>query len=678
MQSASWYLNRLRSMSAGEVLWRIRSMVRDKADRYRIAMAWYPSSAVFPGTDLEKASEPGFRVSDVEPGAWAAPQAGDDQKRWLSRLLKQADQLAENRFSFFDLEDIFLGYPIDWHRDYGSGRQAPRVYAQTIDYRDFEETGDCKLVWEPNRHHQLVVLGRACRASGQRRYTEALAGQLETWLEQNPFGVGMNWRSPLELGIRLINWVWAVDLARDAGVLSPDLERRLLHAIYLHCWEITRKYSRGSSANNHLIGEAAGVFVATSYLPQMPGAGRWRAESRAILDEELQRQSYADGCTREQALGYQLFVLQFFLVAGIVARKGGEDFPAAYWARLERMLEFLCRLQEGGANLPKFGDADDGYVLDLGGNNQGARQLLALGAALFGRPDFKHSAGTDFEPALWLLGKEGDAALRSLSDGGGEAQLPSDDFKDSGHYLLQSGTAGSPEAISVLFDCGDLGYGAIAAHGHADALSFTVRAGGADIFVDPGTYDYFTYPEWRRYFRGTQAHNTVTIDGLDQSEMLGSFLWGKRARAVCTRWEPRRGGGIVSGSHDGYMRLPDPVGHHRIIELEGEKREITVRDEITARGLHHIDIAFHLAEDCRVEAVEGIRCTIVLPDRRRIILVLDVGLTPVVRTGSLDPPGGWVSRGYHRKTSSTTIVGSGTLTGNTTFTCQVIFGGEGC
>src|SRR4029453_10619991 len=135
--------------------------------------------------------------------------------------------------------------------------------------------------------HHLVVLGRAYRATGEARYAEALVEQLQSWIDQCPFGRGMNWRSPLELAIRLINWVWAVDLVLESGLVAGAFRSSLRRALYLHLWLITRSYSRGSSANNHRIGEAAGVFVATSYFPDLDESGRWRRESQRILEEEI-------------------------------------------------------------------------------------------------------------------------------------------------------------------------------------------------------------------------------------------------------------------------------------------------------------------------------------------------------------------------------------------------------
>jgi len=175
-------------------------------------------------------------------------------------------------------------------------------------------------------------------------------------MAQNPFGFGMNWRSPLELAIRIINWTWAIDLIADAGVLSHQFDDRLLQSVSLHVWDIARKYSRGSSANNHRIGEASGVFVATSYFPDVPDAARLREQSFQILAEEIVAQTYPSGATREQAFGYHLFVLQLLLAAGIAGRRSGKDFPPGFWLRLERMFTYAGAIVAGGPP-PFYGDA---------------------------------------------------------------------------------------------------------------------------------------------------------------------------------------------------------------------------------------------------------------------------------------------------------------------------------
>ncbi len=481
----------------------------------------------------------------------------------------------------------------------------------------------------------------------------------------------MNWRSPLELAIRLINWVWAIDLIRDSSLVTPSVLKELLPVVYLHLWEITRKYSQGSSANNHRIGEAAGVFIATQYFPILDSRGNWNEQSKVILGEEIHAQTSLDGANREQAFGYHLFVLQFLLFSGLVARRAHNDFPASYWSQINKMLCFVGTLSEGGDSVPSYGDCDDGYVLDLGNGPESPAGLLATGAVLFRSPELKAWAGEFREAAYWLLGpgaRDEFASIGPLSD---STLLPSRDFSDSGLYLLQCGYARAADRISVLFDCGDLGFQSIAAHGHADALSFTLRAFGRDILVDPGTYDYFRYPSWRTYFRSTRAHNTVAIDDLDQSQMLGPFMWGERATARCLSWQPRPDGGSVTGEHDGYKRLSDPVVHRRTVDLNGDSRTLTVVDQVTARARHRVQIFFHIGEDCHV-ACDGSNRVVISVAGGSVFLSIDDRLTVELITGSDEPIAGWVSRRYHHKAPTATVVASGECDGAAQFTCSLV------
>lgn len=655
MQSPSWYARRLRAMSVSEVLRRGVHALRNQADRIRLAKG-APRRLVAKLVDPNGTStDAGWPCGFPPPGAWRGASEGESLTTWLERLHAQAERAKSHRFTIFDLEDHDLGDPIDWNHDPKSGTHAPMSFGPSINYRDVRVTGDCKFVWEPNRHHHLVVLGRAYRATGDIRYARAVADQLRHWLDQCPFPLGMNWRSPLELGVRLINWVWALDLIRDAGAIDAPLRARILESVALHVWEISRKYSHNSSANNHLIGEAAGIWIAACYFGSLRKAAWYRRQSSAILCEQILRQTHSDGGGREQALGYHMFVLQFFLLAGLVARRVGADWPRSFWDRLERMFEFLAALAGGGRDLPMFGDCDDGYVLDLGGGPRQERAWLCVGAILFQRTDWKPAAGDYSEAAYWLLGPESRGEYERLA-GEDRPRLESRAFRATGLYLLQSGHHGAPDRISVVFDCAPLGYGPLAAHGHADALSFTLRAFGVDVFVDPGTYDYFSYPQWRNYFRSTRAHNSVEIDGADQSEMLGPFLWGARAQATCLAWEPGPGGGRVVGEHDGYRRLPDPVIHRRTLELDGNERRLTVRDEIHASKRHEIVVYFHLSETCRIREVKENRFQIDAGPGP-LTLIGDPRLQFEVLTGGAAPGAGWVSRGYHRKARSTTLVG---------------------
>lgn len=656
MQSISWYLRRLRGMSPSEVAWRAKGFIRDIGDVARLELGMLP-----PRADLK----PGPSLEDTQRGFSLARQASefallDKQQEWRTRLLRKADDVAARHLSYFNLERQHIGEPVDWHRDHSSTKSSSRKAIPRVDYRNFAVNGDCKHVWEPNRHHHFVVLARAWVTTQDPRYAETLLDQLAEWIKDNPFGFGMNWKSPLELGVRLINWVFALELIRGSGLVRGPLWEAIHRSIYHHYWEIRRKTSRGSSANNHLIGELAGVFVAASYLPGLPDARETVEETRAALAEELLRQTYADGCTREHALGYQFFVIQFYLICALVGSWTGNDFRADYLARLQAMVEFVAALGAGGP-LPMFGDADDGYVLDLGDGPTDVGALMDLGCRLFDLSDNARRQARPSEAAFWLFGQpDHDVPERP----GAAPDLPPVAFEDSRYYLLQ-GRRGR-DAISIFFDCAELGYGAIAAHGHADALAFALRAHGEQLLIDPGTYDYFTHPPWRNYFRSTAAHNTVEVDGLDQSVMSGPFLWGQRARARLVEWRDDADRPSVTGEHDGYARLADPVIHHRTIALSLAELHCSITDRLSAAGEHEIAVRFHLGPLCRVREAAAGEITVDVNDRFAFVLRLDPRLEVDCLRASEAPIAGWYSDSYHRKSPITTIVGRLRSTGGIT------------
>jgi hypothetical protein len=362
-------------------------------------------------------------------------------------------------------------------------------------------------------------------------------------------------------------------------------------------------------------------------------------------------------------------VAQFFILCGWVARQVGEDFPAEYWERLRALLRFLAAMLEGGGGLPMVGDADDGYVLALDDEPREARSWLSAGAALLRDDSLKTAANARFsQTAAWLLGGAGREVFEGLPAAGAGEALRSRSFEEAGYSLLQNGERESADRISVLIDHGELGLGPIAAHGHADALSVTLRAFGVDVLVDPGTYDYFSYAGWRDYFRSTRAHNTVEIDGQDQSVMQGPFLWAQRAQARRVWWAATPTGGRVVAEHDGYRRLTDPVTHSRTVELHG--LDLTITDEFDGQAAHRYAFRLHFAEDCEVFSA-GVLLDVVLGNGGRLTVEMDPQLEVSTYTGSDNPQSGWVSRGYHHKSPSPSVVGRCEATGPLTLVTRI-------
>lgn len=640
-------------MSAAEVAWRVRGKLRDSLDRCawsarrplpafaRIVMSnGHPASTGVDG-----------RVIGELPAAGAVSSTFDPA--WKAACIAEAELLLAGRMRLFGRE-IETGRPINWNYEYNARRATPCMFAGSIDYRDHRVTGDCKWAWEPSRHQHLVVLGRAYRLTGDNRYAAAVVEHIETWIAQCPVGMGMQWRSPLELAIRLINWAWALSLIEPADLARGEVGQRILAVVHAHLRDISRKYSRYSSANNHTIGEAAGVYIATACWPQLVDAARMREEAKAILEQEMASQVLSDGVHAELAVGYHLFVLQFFTLAGLAGRRIGDDFSSSYWQKLEKMYGFVAALLEGG-HPPLFNDCDDGYVLNLGRGPGAFADWLAVGARLFERADYAELAVNAGETAFWLLGesssRQGSRSVESKS-----VPLESVRFSDAGVCLLQSGHRNARDRVSITFDCGSLGFGAIAAHGHADALSMTLRVGGEDILIDPGTFDYFTFREWRDYFRGTRAHNTVVVNDRNQSEALGLFNWGRRAESRCLRFDTNENISIVEGEHDGYRDDFD-VTHRRRIHLDRRANRIEIEDFLSAKSEVSIAQPWHMSSACKVVPQDANRF-LVTRGAIRLSVQIDSRLDATRISGDEKTGYGWESRGYHERVPTCTILGT--------------------
>lgn len=645
-----WYWNRLKCMSHAEIGYRLCEKCVSFLQRMGIGTA-----NTLPRQNLSKS------VSDfVEVGHDILPQL----------YIEAANEILHGKLRIFALDHFFGLFP-QWNRDPKTGTVAPLTFSKTLDCRNESVAGDIKYLWELNRHLHLVTLAQAYRLTNDRRYSHGLQKHLESWFDQCPYLKGPNWASSLELAIRLINWSIAWQLIgglSSALFLTENGKRfrdRWLGTIYQHMHFIHGYYSRFSSANNHLIGEAAGLFIGSVTWPYWNKTQEWSMESQEILEREALLQNAPDGVNREQAVSYQQFVLDFLLIAALAGQSNKYNFSDKYWKRIEAMLEFLASIMDAGGHVPMIGDADDGYVTRLSQERSFCpyRSLLATGTVLFGRSDFKAKAVVLDDKTRWLLGARAEPDFTALSPS--SSTLPVHRaFPQGGYYILGCDFETEKE-IRMVADAGPLGYLSIAAHGHADALSFTLSIGGREFLIDPGTYTYHMSKAWRNYFRGSSAHNTVVVDGLNQSVIGGNFMWLHHAQVECAAWEPGETQDRFVGIHNGYQRLSDPVTHRRSIALDKKARTIEITDDLLCRSEHVAEIHWHFAEACGV-SLERDESVLAVNGKRKIRLLFDYSNNKAeLRQGKTDPIGGWVSRQFDVKSETTTVVWRSTISGDT-------------
>ncbi|HEX5767810.1 MAG TPA: alginate lyase family protein, partial [Burkholderiales bacterium] len=591
---------------------------------------------------------------------WLHADAGVDSEPYV----RAADRIAEGLLDIFALRDVELGAPPRWNRDPKTGIEAPLEFGKALDYRDADLVGDIKYLWEPNRHAHLVTLAQAWALTGKAAYFNAIVEQLESWFLACPYGYGPNWSSSLELALRLLNWsaAWQL-LGREAIDEHPGFRDRWLKSAYRHAQFIRGWLSLHSSANNHLIGEAAGLFIAGLAWPHWPAAREWARAGKEILEREALAQNAPDGVNREQAVWYQQFVLDLMVSALLAGKANGQWFSADYESRIEQMMDFIASLMDAGGNVPMIGDADDGLASPLSPEIRACpyKSLLALGAILFSRGDFKLKAGALDDRARWLLGAGAQARFADLDVE--KTRLPLRQAFPEGGYFILGCEFDTPNEIRLVADAGPLGYRSIAAHGHADALSFTLSVGGEEFLIDPGTYAYHTQERWRQYFRGTAAHNTVRIDGLDQSVPGGSFMWLKHARAGCSLWLSSADQDSFEGWHDGYMRLEDPVKHRRLIQVQKKTRRVLIEDTLEMEDEHDVELFLHCSEHCDVEPLPGGYLLSAAGTSIKVVVPQSENAVHAVQRASVAPIAGWVSRAFDRREPASTSVWRARLSG---------------
>lgn len=571
-----------------------------------------------------------------------------------SAYLDEADRILAGNVPLFSCSEFSVGPTPSWNTDPLTGTTAPSGFGPKLPITNRQVVGDIKHIWELNRHLHLVRLAQAFLISRDHRYLSGLANSLSSWLDQCPPMRGPNWSSALELGIRLINWslIWRMLGGWNSELFSltehTTLRQRWLDSIYAHCAFIRRHVSRHSSANNHLIGELAGLYAASRTWPCWPDSIGWSQFAKGELEREIAAQYTPDGVNREQATAYHVFATEFLVLAGIYGSITDDPFTPSYWGSLNRAQHFLEAIRNASGDTPMFGDADDGIVWRLEpkeGENR-PDQLLSLLNTLFG-----DSRTITSDTARWLTGNLArDIAPRFATD----KTANSWSFPEGG-YLIFGSNFGSPEEIKGIVDCGALGYLGIAAHGHADALSLVLSVNGQECLVDPGTFSYWNELKWRDYFRGTSAHNTLRVDGVDQSVSGGRFMWTRKANCAIRSAPTSPELFEFSGSHDGYERLEDAVTHRRNVWFSSTEQRLEVEDSARGNSEHLFEQFWHFAPDIRVTP-EGTNSAEIAGKNFKIhVTFLGDNLALDMYRASLAPILGWHSSGYEFKSPTTTL-----------------------
>jgi hypothetical protein len=424
---------------------------------------------------------------------------------------------------------------------------------------------DVKVPWELSRGTFLVALGLAARRTGDPRFVRAAERWWTSWLAENPPFIGVNWTVPMEAALRAVNWLTALGCLEET--MDGALRARVLASLVLHGRFVRRHLEWVSPVlGNHFFANLAGLAVLGAALRDRAEARGWLRFAHAQLEREVRHQFREDGGNFESSLPYHRFVLEMALAATRALHVAGRAWSPEALHRLRAAAAFLAATARPDGTVPPVGDDDDGRVVPCWG--PAARTVGPTLAAARLLDDPNDPVGAE---ALLGLGASSDApAVR-------------------GHYLAeQSGIAvlrGAP--LGVLFAATPNGQDDNGGHAHNDKLSFELWWGKEVVVGDPGSGCYTRDPALRNRLRGTAAHATLMVDGVEENPIAGElFRLPDVTRARWTGWNLDVAEPWAEATHEGYLRLVTPVRHTRKVALAGAGTTVVVTDRLETAGEH--------------------------------------------------------------------------------------------
>jgi asparagine synthase (glutamine-hydrolysing) len=546
----------------------------------------------------------------------------------------EADRIMSGDYPFYSSFRVQSGFPPRWTPPEWQSI-AHKHWSATATVSDGADIKDC---WEPSRFESGYHLVRAYLASGKDSYCEAFWQLVESWRDENPPNAGPQWRCGQEASIRVMAWIFALDVFRHSPCTTASRLALLVGMMDAHARRIalTLDYARLQD-NNHSVSEGMGLFCIGTCFPELRGAARYRRLGRKALEKEARRLIYEDGAFSQLSSNYHRLMLHDYIFCMAVGRAAGTRFGADMLQRVSKARDFLVSMTD-----PVSGRAPNSA------GNDGAL-LLQLDSCEY--PDMRPAcaaANSMFEEGiLWGLGPWAEVLFhlhgpKVATWGVLHPAAAAPVFKGSTCVVLRG-----KESWATL-RCGEFRH----RPRHADSLHLDLWWRGLNLAMDPGSFRYNAPAPWREGLVHTRFHNCVEVDSQDQLCKGPRYMWTNWHRSGCDRAEASEAGLLAEAWHDGYFRLEKGLIHRRTVKL-GTADEWEVLDLLEGCRTHQARIHW-LLPDCPHEW-DGAGSLLLHTDSGKVRVHLSCtvpeGVNPVFTLVRADEHSceGWVSRHYGKK-----------------------------
>lgn len=515
--------------------------------------------------------------------------------KYFLDVLNTADSFLSGKYDILGSGELQIE-KVNWSKDYKSGYEwKPGTFYTGYVQEGISTNSDVKWPREISRAHQLLQCAVAYDATQNEKYAEFVVNQILDFISSNPLMRSINWGCTMDVAIRAVNWIWALAIIQKTYQLDTSKRIIIEQSLYEHGWFIYRNPEGGMACNhNHYLADLSGQIQLGLLFRDSKEGNIWLSDGINQLYKEIRSQILPTGMSYERSTHYNRLVLELILVPVLQLKQNGYEVPQDIWYRIETMFDFISHILQPDGEVPIIGDQDNGRLLPFSdGQLNNFRYLMSLGALLFVRSDFKQLGEGYNLYCRYLVDNKTEIDFDSLPVIQNVSKSMS--FPDAGFYLMRK------DKDYLLFNASGKGLNpeiSSTTHTHSDLLSFVLSAAGEQFLIDPGSFVYTADAEQRMYFRSTEMHNTATVDGESQNILRKENLWDFERNAIplVQTWESNEKYDLISASHNGYCRLPDPVTHRRTIRFSKESPLWSIRDQFSAKKNHNYCLFFHVAE----------------------------------------------------------------------------------
>lgn len=507
-------------------------------------------------------------------------------------IIEWADTMLQHVFDLLGSgpQHVDRHHHINWHTDFKSGYQwSPRTYFRFIKYK-VKSGVDIKIPWELSRFQSQLLLAQAFILTKEKKYVHEFQSQVLHWIENNPPGFGVNWKSNMDVAIRVVNWLITKELIEKNYRFPDEFLVTFYSSVYDHGRFIrTHFHHVNGITSNHYLSELAGLLFIAAFCPFFKISKSWQNYAMTQLEKEAAVQIYPDGTDYEASTSYHRLVLEILLFCLILAAKNAIPFSEKFRSSIKKMSYATSGYLKPNGYAPQIGDNDSGQFIKLFKRaSLDHSYLISIAAAALNDRELD-SSNTVTPEVFWLFGDSG--IQKSYAGKRNHAEACAYSYADSGWYVRKH------NKDYICISCGNNGKMGLGGHGHNDKLSFELFLGGLDIFVDPGTFVYLADPVKRNQFRSTRYHNTLYFEKTEQNDLSKGPFCLHDSIIYHERRADEFGQIYLFAGEIAY----NSIRHKRQITIEESFTTIEICDSFSARGTFVAYLLYHLAPELSFE-----------------------------------------------------------------------------